>query len=102
MLTLFELFDAVFILFGVAYFLSTIRLSRTHSVLRQRSSQLQKYRRVRQCLVEQRRLAAGMTDTQGQGRTQGVWVKNSPPELDILQKLYYLCKGDCFRIIFAC
>jgi len=40
--------------------------------------------------------------TRTQGRTQGGGVK-TPPELDILQKLYYLRKEiKCFRIIFAC
>ena len=32
---------------------------------------------------------------------KGGWVK-TPLELDIFQKLYYLLKGDCFRILFAC
>jgi len=30
------------------------------------------------------------------------FVVTPPPELDILQKLYYLRKGDCFHILFAC
>jgi len=45
-----------------------------------------------------------LENTAKQGRTQGgsLWLK-SPPELDILQKLYYVRKEiSCFRIPFAC
>jgi len=38
-------------------------------------------------------------------RNNGVrtWVGvKTPLDLDMLQKLYYLRKGDCFRILFAC